>query len=935
MLKSNKLSLVILLFLSVFTFDTFAQKATVKGKIIDQDSKLSLPGASVFLQGSSIGASADMDGNYIITGIEPGKYNLIFRFIGFDTDTMKDVTLSAGEVKMINKNMKESSLQLDEVTVSESRTTRTETAVLMEMKQSLQVVSGISSQQIEKSQDRDASQVVKRIPGVTIVGGSYINIRGLSERYNTVMMHNAFAPSMEADRKSFSFDIIPSSQIDRILIYKSPSAELPGEFGGGVVKIFTKSIPDSNFFDISYTTSYRNGTTFQNFMHQDLGKNSWLGFNNGNQDLPSNFPTDIRRIRDPEELSEVGRSLPNTWLADEYMALPDQRVSFSMGRKFKFRDMQVGTINAINYSNSRQYFQVRRSDFNTYDNVLDRKSVLYDYDDDMFNVSRRLGVMSNWAVNINNNNSIEFKNLFNQNGGSQYVRRQGENYDFSYFPYTHSFDQVYRGLYSGQLTGKHVISENTSVDWVGGLGWSFREQPDYRRYRSDIDTNTGDKTLYIPTGAAISDFLGRFYSTMTETSYTASANLKQKLKIKNFSPTLATGFFFEDKQREFSARNIGYAKPSNNFNNDLLDLPIDQLFQPENINLTDGIRIDEQTNRSDSYFSENRNLAGYASLDLPLTSKLRLVTGLRVENNRQTLNSADDFGPVVVNNPVLNILPSATATYNLSERFLLRGVYGITVNRPEFRELAPFAFYDFNFNFTNKGNPTLLTPVIHNYDFRAEFYPNYRELISVAVFYKQFYNSIETYFVPGAGSGGAKTFTYRNAQEAYSRGIEVEIRKSFMNLTNSLIVDNLSLMVNAAIIESRVSLGADGIGQSDNRPLIGQAPYIVNGGLFYNDEKRKMQLSAMYNVIGRRVVIVGYDEYPDIYEMPRNSLDFSISKYLTKTVEIKAGVADVLNQDVMFLQDGNQDGVFDRNKDQVIQRYKPGAVYSIGFTFHL
>jgi hypothetical protein len=53
-----------------------------------------------------------------------------------------------------------------------------------------------------------------------------------------------FAPSMESDVKSFSFDIISSGLIDRFLIYKSPSADLPGEFAGGAIKVFTKNFPN-------------------------------------------------------------------------------------------------------------------------------------------------------------------------------------------------------------------------------------------------------------------------------------------------------------------------------------------------------------------------------------------------------------------------------------------------------------------------------------------------------------------------------------------------------------------------------------------------------------------------------------------------------------------------------------------------------------------
>jgi hypothetical protein len=398
---------------------------------------------------------------------------------------------------------------------------------------------------------------------------------------------------------------------------------------------------------------------------------------------------------------------------------------------------------------------------------------------------------------------IELKNLYNQNSRAQYVNRLGRNFEFQQFADLNfeSFDQIYRGLYTGQILGTHEFEGGrTKVDWVLGYNNSYRDQPDYKRYRADVDPDSGGRTLYVSPSAAQAEFLGRFFSDLNESAYNASVNLTRRLAFKNlpdFNPEIKFGGFYEFKERDFMARNIGYARASViNFNFDLLDGTIDNLFRDQNINNTTGIRIDEQSNPNDSYTASNDLKAGYLMFNVPFRNKLTAVFGARYEHNTQILTSATQTGqPVNVNYPIGRLLPSSNISYNINEDMLLRLAYGQTLNRPEFRELAPFGFYDFNTNFTNRGNPDLLTPTIHNFDLRWEKYPSAGEVISVAFFYKYFENPIETVFVPGAGSGGAKNFTYGNAESATSYGVEIEMKKSLRGLTSSSILDNVGFVV--------------------------------------------------------------------------------------------------------------------------------------------
>jgi outer membrane receptor for ferrienterochelin and colicin len=175
---------------------------------------------------------------------------------------------------------------------------------------------------------------------------------------------------------------------------------------------------------------------------------------------------------------------------------------------------------------------------------------------------------------------------------------------------------------------------------------------------------------------------------------------------------------------------------------------------------------------------------------------------------------------------------------------------------------------------------------------------------------------------------------FTNAQSAYSTGLEAEVRKNLSASLPNTFLGKTSLVFNASYIYSRVKLDpAIAATQSDNRPLQGQSPYIINAGLNYNDTKKGLQLNFNYNVIGKRIFAVGNNfpiSYPDWYEMPRNVIDFNFSKEISKTVMIKGGVTDLLNQDNYILQDGNKDNNFEKGKDQLIQSFTPGRVISLG-----
>lgn len=922
-------------------FSVLAQgSGTIRGTIKDAKTKEDIIGATVFITGLSKGAATDVNGFFSISNVPSGDHTIKISFVGYKSKVYENVQVKSGQITELNLSIEEESSTLAEVKVVAQRLTNTEVSVISEIKAAQLVVSGISAAQITKTLDRTAAEVVKRVPGVTIFGDRFINIRGLNERYNTVQLNNTFAPSMETDVRSFSFDIIPAGQIDRILVFKSPAAELPGEFAGGVVKIFTKSIPEKNFLTVDFSNSFRDGTTGQAFRAPTQGSNYWTGFNQGYNDLPAGFPASKQELLQAsgERLSQIGRLLKNNWVPVNSTANPDLRFSLSSGLKFDLGNIKVGNITAVNYSSSKTIYQMVRNDFG-YSTIATtgEPDYVFNFNDKQYSSAIRFGVLHNWAFRLSDHHSLEFKNLFNQLSNAQFVDRigidNGSNWDIQ------SFDQVYRGIYTGQLGGKHDWNDgNTKLDWVIGYNTSFRDQPDYKRFRYTLDG--ANKSLYVPSGAAQTFNLGRTNIILKENALTGGINFTQKFIVsagqdgaKGKELELKSGIYVESKKRDFSARNLGYVRANSSLFN-IGQLPIDQIFAEANINSTNGVKLDEQTNPNDSYQATNDLFAAYVQGGYAIGSKFNLVAGVRAENNSQRLNSYDLVGlPLKYDNTVLNILPSFNLSYNFNEKSLLRLAYGKTINRPEFREVAPFSFYDFVNNRNISGNPRLKNASIQNFDFRFERYPTPSEVLSIALFYKQFTNPIEVVFA----SGSNPNLDFENAESAYSAGLEAEIRKNLSAENPNSFFGKSSVVFNGAYILSKVSLGSKAsANQSDNRPLQGQSPYILNAGYNYTDSKKGLQLNLSYNVIGKRIYAVGNNygyNYPDWYEMPRHVVDFTFSQRVAKNVLVKGGISDVLNNKNIVLQDGNLDGSFDASKDQIIQSFTPGRVYSVGIIY--
>ncbi len=268
----------------------FPQTGIIKGIVKDKKTGETLVGVNVWIEAISKGNSTDINGEYVINNVPTGIYRLSISIISYRKTIFENVKVSKDKVTTLNIDLEEEITLMKEVEIVDKRLTNTDISIISSIKSTNLVANGISGQQITKSQDRDASEVIKRIPGITIFNGKFVIVRGLNQRYNNVFLNNASTPSSEPDTRAFSFDIIPSSLLDNIMVYKTPSPELPADFSGAFIDVTTKNTPSKNTVEITYSISAREHTTFNDFYKYKGGSLDFIGVDDGTRALPAGFP---------------------------------------------------------------------------------------------------------------------------------------------------------------------------------------------------------------------------------------------------------------------------------------------------------------------------------------------------------------------------------------------------------------------------------------------------------------------------------------------------------------------------------------------------------------------------------------------------------------------------------------------------------------------
>ncbi len=920
----------------IFIVNAISNNGKIEGTIIDKNTKETIIGASISIEQINKGTTTDSDGKYSIPNIPSGTYKIKVTYLSYKTVELNDLKINDNQTTSLDIAMEESAMALNEVVVTTTRRTNSEIAMLTAQKTALTVVSGVSSQQILKTQDRDASEVIKRIPGISIIDDKFVIARGLAQRYNGVWINNSGVPSSEADARSFSFDIIPSSQIENIMIVKSPSPELPVDFSGGFIKVETKSMPSENSFQVNYGMNYNAKTTFKDFKYSDGSNTDCLGFDNGFRSLNDIVPTRMNNNNSVQVDAVTKGGFNNDWNVYTKDAMPDQRFSMVLNRRFDTEPgKQFGLIAALNYTNAfRTYLDVENSRFGVYNSRDDKPTYLYKYNDNIYSNDVKLGGMLNLTFLANANHKLEFRNMINQIGKDRYTERNGYQYISGYYQQEKT-EYLYssRLAYSTQLAGNHTFSLKDKLNWTLGFSYADKNQPDRRiieREENGYPDDVHYGQMMVDQNEMFRDFIK-----LNEYIYSFTTNYDRDFDFGSFKPTLKTGAYAQYRDRKYTTRDFYYRWKNEVFPSDFpYWSPVKQILVPENYG-SDKLYIYEDTDNRNSYMGNDLQLAGYLAFNIPL-NKFNIYTGARLEYSDMTLTNYTkiyDFDKSSTDYSGLDVFPSINATYNINKENLLRLAYGTSINRQEFREVSYSSYYDFELFSRIKGNPDLKPAHIQNLDFRYELYPSPSEVVSLAVFYKHFKNPIEWTYID---AGGSYTYTFENAQSANNYGIELDIKKSL----DFIGLNNFSLSFNGSLIDSKVKFGEDS--KEHDRPMQGQSPYLVNAGLFYQNDKLQLNVGFLYNIIGKRIVGIGQkdggeqtsidNDVPDLDEMPRNVLDFTLSKKFGKRVEVSAAIKDILAQDMVFKQfpkfhDPDTGELVER--EQTAKRITPGQNVSI------
>jgi len=558
-------------------------------------------------------------------------------------------------------------------------------------------------------------------------------------------------------------------------------------------------------------------------------------------EFPSTFPSTYKyRISGNGDKRLFTKQFGNP-TEESFTSTPNLNGGLSFGyTKGKFNSLFSSTVrNTFTLNN------IERKDYQS------STELAYDYKDILY--TKRFSTNGLLNLTYLGENRYSWKTLVNYQADDTYLTRNGDNFDNVQNVLSNSSNHINNIVINSQFDGK-------LKDWDFNLGYNFifREQPDYRV--NPITKSLGVNESY---ATAWRDTY-RFWSVMDENSFNGNIN-------KSFGNIKVGGGYLK-KIRGFNARIFRY------LSTDMLD---------------------EITNNTDRYTADF-DLGSLYSMYENEWGKWKLNTGLRGEYNIFNVNTADFSGQKVnVNREYLDILPSLNLSYNL-EKTKYRFSLSKTLARPEFREVANFAYYDFVRNAQILGNSKLEKSDIYNVDLKWELYPKAGENISVSVFGKQFIRPIEQIVADGSVPSNL-LLTYTNPDNALLYGVELEFRKKVMSW--------LDVYTNASVMNSEVEV--NGI----KRQLQGQSNYVLNGGV--NIHKNKNTFNITYNRVGDRISAVGFQGYPDIFENSRDVLDITLLHKLKKG-EIKMAIGDVFGQSSIYYQKLQNRNLIKTNNEQTI-----------------
>ncbi len=943
-----------------------AQNGFIRGTVFDDGVGESLPGVTIFLEGTTSGTLSDLDGKFNLS-VPSGTYTLRVSYISYETLLIKDLQVKAGEVILLdNLRLKESSIELAEVTITAKVVRNTETALLSMKMKSANVIDGISAANFRKMGDSDAASSIKRVPGLSVEGGKYVYVRGLGDRYTKTMLNGMDIPGLDPDRNTLQMDIFPTNIIDNIIVYKSFTADLPADFTGGVIDITVKDFPEEKQGSISVSTGYNPSAHFKkDYLTYTGGKTDFLGFDDGTRKIPATtdipFYADV--VTDPYgtqglRYQEILGSFNQTMAAYTQTSFMDYSMSFSIGDQIPLKKVTFGYNVAISYKNNTDFY--KNAEYGHYGlssdpNVTEME--LREFQQGNLGENNvLLGGLAGFAIKTKNS-KYRFNLMHLQNGESSagifdYIGAdQGSNFS----GFQHNLGYSERGMTNIFLDGKHLFDDaRWELVWKLSPTLSTMVDPDIRFTR--YITDGGNYIIGTESG-----FPERIWRNLKEVNIPGAVDVTKTFQLKEQKAILKFGGAYTYKERDFAIRSFAF-----NIRNIKLTGNPDELFFPENL-----WPVDSNVNKGTTYdasfipvnpnqFNSNvNNAAGYVSFEVNVFKKFKTILGVRFENYVQRYTGQDQLGVHKLDNEKVlensNFFPSVNLIYSLSKKQNLRFSYAMTIARPSFKELSYAEIYDPISGRTFIGglfrdandalgivywDGNLKSISIHNFDLRWELFPKSGQTISLSGFYKRFISPIE--IVQYATLQGA--FQPRNVGDGQVFGGELELRLNLDLIAK--VLKNFQFNANFTYVKSRIKLSATeyesrlanartGQSISEYRPMAGQAPYLINCGLSYNGGENGFwngfEAGLFYNVQGLTLQYVGMVDRPDIYTKPFNSLNFNANKSFGEKKRVQVGLK------IDNILDAKTESVYRSFEaaDQYFLKLNPGITFTASVKYSL
>ena len=922
-----------LIFITLFiTAVSFSQnKGAITGILTDKEANnQSLPFANVLIKETSNGANTDIDGNYSIAAA-PGNYTLQFSFVGYESVEVP-VTVVANETVTINQALGSAGYKLEDVVIKATVNREKETALLLDQKQAVVIKQSIGAQEMARKGVSDVEEGLTKITGITKVDGRGLFIRGLEDRYNNLLINDLQSPSNSPFKKIIPLDLFPTDVVGVLNIYKTFNPNISGDFAGATVNIETPQPKNITKLNIGF--GYTTNNNLKNFLLSDDANSAkgTLGMIGNDRALSGIFGSvpSGQKLSPAEYENAYGKK---SWDVDQTQSPLNSSIGFLHAQKFNLeKERNISYIMSFNFDNKYSFREGVDRTFNlgqgNYDNNLYNTQYSYQttfsglaglkYKTDRFNLSFNTFLIK--ATESKIQDQLGYTNsLANQTNN---LIRLNQYEESNYWN-----SQLY-GDYKITEDGKHSIKAGGSY-----VKTSF-QQPD-RKFitgtkvnENEINMSYGGNNL----NRQYLDVKGNFYaSSLVEYNLKFGEKERTNILSVGYNSTLND---MQSTYRFFSGRrNIEKNYTAN----------LNSISENINDDINNGILYVQEESNGDYKVKLNQFVnAGYINLFMTFGEKWNLNAGIRGESSTRTIKyreQGDPFGSAYrkKTDDKLDVLPSINAKRILNENSNLRVSLAKTITRPVAMELLPINYINAD-GTSESGNPDLKDSENYNLDFKYELFPNTKELFAVGVFGKIINNPIERVFKPTANSGGQIT-TFKNSEQAVIYGAEIEMLFQLSRINESLA--NFSLGFNTSLMSTDVKIDLKKQGNelenSTNRKLQGASSWLINSDLKYDfilNKDWKNSMTLVYNVYGDRIFAVGSSGIDHIYEKSFSKLDFVWTNSISKSIELKFGVDNILNPS--YKKELGSKNTLNITEDSLILReFKKGVGFSfnIGYTF--